>query len=355
MLSQLDITNFTVFERAHFRFSERVNVIHGVNGSGKTHILKLAYLLQHALASKPATAGAAPPSRMWLQRALAEELVEVFRPDALGRLATRTQGHASCSVTARFAAEGQAAGFSFTTRSRTEVRVHDSPDGWLDRPPVYLPSREALSIFPGFVSLYDSHALEFDRTWRDICVLLGAPLHRGVKVAPVQALLDPLEQVLGGSLTIDRAGRFYLQDGRGRIEMHLVAEGLRKLAMVARLIATGSLVGKGCLLWDEPEANLNPVLIQTVARVLFALAAQGVQVFVATHSLFLMRELSLLQAEAGDGSDACAVRYFGLNRAGDRVAVTQGDALTDSGDIAALDQELHQADRVLDQAAAVSR
>ena len=43
------------------------------------------------------------------------------------------------------------------------------------------------------------------------------------------------------------------------MEMPLVAEGWRKLAMLVRLIATGSLLDKGCLFWDEPESNLNLV------------------------------------------------------------------------------------------------
>lgn len=351
MLSHLDLTNFTVFEAATFRFSKRINVIHGINGCGKTHILKLSYLLQHALAARPATAGDAPPSKAWMQHALAQELVEVFRPDALGRLATRKPGHTSTTVSARFATTLQRTTFSFSTRSRSEVAVSDAPSRWLDSPPVYLPSREALSIYPNFVSLYDSHALEFDRTWRDICVLLGAPLHRGVKSNQIRALLSPIEEVLGGSIVLDNAGRFFLNSERGSIEMHLVAEGLRKLAMLARLIATGSLVGTGCLLWDEPEANLNPVLIKAVAQVLFALSAQGIQVFIATHSLFLMRELSLLQATSADPE---SVRYFGLQRIVDRVQVTQGSVLTDSGDIAALDEDLLQAERVLDQAMGVT-
>ena len=33
--------------------------------------------------------------------------------------------------------------------------------------------------------------------------------------------------------------------------------------MIARLIATGSLIGTGSLFWDEPEANLNPEGHQT--------------------------------------------------------------------------------------------
>lgn len=41
------------------------------------------------------------------------------------------------------------------------------------------------------------------------------------------------------------------------MEMPLVAEGLRKVAMLARLIATGTLLEQGYLFWDEPETNLN--------------------------------------------------------------------------------------------------
>ncbi len=51
-----------------------------------------------------------------------------------------------------------------------------------------------------------------------------------------------------------------------RLEMHLVAEGLRKLAMIARLIATGSLSESVTLFWDEPDSNLNPKIITKVRK-----------------------------------------------------------------------------------------
>ncbi|MFO1416253.1 MAG: hypothetical protein U1F28_03715 [Acinetobacter sp.] len=40
--------------------------------------------------------------------------------------------------------------------------------------------------------------------------------------------------------------------------MPLIAEGLRKLAMLARLISTGTLLEQDYLFWDEPETNLSP-------------------------------------------------------------------------------------------------
>lgn len=347
MLRRLELENFTVFENATFVFSDHINVLHGVNGTGKSHVLKLAYVLQHAMASPPATTAdpeQAHPSKAVLQRAFAEELVEVFRPDALGRLTTRIQGRTTSKVAARFDVKPQRTSFTFSTASKTEVRLDQVPERWVQKPPVFLPTREALTLYPGFVSLYDTHAIEFDRTWRDLCLLLGAPLSRGVKAKEVRALLEPIEEVMGAKVDLDKSGRFYLVDERGRIEMHLVAEGLRKLAMLARLVATGSLVGKGCLLWDEPETNLNPRLIVKVVEVLCALAAQGVQVFVATHSLFLMRELHIRVAK-----DPLKVRYFGLHRKEDgQVDVEQGDSIEDSGDIAALDENLAQSGRFME-------
>lgn len=55
------------------------------------------------------------------------------------------------------------------------------------------------------------------------------------------------------------------------MEMPLAAEGLRKLAMLAQLIATGSLLEKGYLFRGEPETNLNPKLIKEAALTILRL------------------------------------------------------------------------------------
>ena len=118
---------------------------------------------------------------------------------------------------------------------------------WIDKRPVYIPTRELLTIYPGFVSFYDSHYLEFEETWRDTCALLAAPPLKGAREASVRKLLEPLEAAIEGRVELDKLGRFYLNTKDGHMEMPLVAEGWRKLAMIAQLIATGSLLDKGYL------------------------------------------------------------------------------------------------------------
>jgi wobble nucleotide-excising tRNase len=129
------------------------------------------------------------------------------------------------------------------------------------------------------------------------------------------------------------------------MEMPLVAEGLHKLGMLARLITTEALLDKGYLFWDEPDSNLNPVLIKQVAKSILDLCASGIQVFIATHSLFLLRELEILLSN--EIHKKVKARFFGLHKTDVGVSIDQGPSVDDIGDIAALDKELEQSDRFL--------
>lgn len=345
MMRRLTLENFTVFSRAEFEFAG-LDAIHGENSTGKTHLLKLVYAILSTLRRAPNANVPETPTKSWLESELAKALSEVFRPEdfKVGRLVRRQQGRATASVRAEFEGAG-ALEFSFSTNHGTTVKVEEAPTAWLPRPPIYLPTRELLSVYPGFVSLYETQAIPFDRTWRDTCAYLGAPVARGPKSKAVAALLKPLEDALGCQAMLEN-GRFFvkMQQPSAKVEADLVAEGLRKLTMVARLIANGSLDGKGALLWDEPEANLNPALVREVAPVLWKLAAAGVQVFLATHSLFLLTELELLRVGGEEAPSTC---FIGLHRADDAVAVTAGATLAESGEVAALREDLQQADRAL--------
>ena len=342
MIKSLRMKNFTVFPEAELIFGKDLNVFVGENGTGKSHLLKLAYALLAVQAQGRRESGEATPSATFLEGAIARKLVGVFRPDELGRLTRRRAGVTRCEAEL-ISAESSVA-INFTTKSKGVVSLSGLPTAWVDKAPVFLPTRELLTMYPGFVSLYETTTLPFEETWRDTCVLLGAPLARGPREPAIKALLEPLEHALGGKIVLEPSGQFYLNRDGANTEMHLVAEGLRKIAMVARLVATGMLVDKGCLFWDEPEANLNPRLIKEVARTIVHLSRGGIQVFVATHSLFLLRELYLLQQDT-----RLDVKCFGLTAAADgAVNIAQGNTIDDIGSIAALDEDLEQSDRYLE-------
>ena len=346
MLKSLHIENFTVFPKADFTFGKNLNIIIGENGSGKSHILKAAYCAIAVSAKGAKNSSSETPTKAFLATTIADKLRNVFKPDELGRLASRRPGHTSCRIKYVFNPSKLDLEFSFKTPSKKEVVIAKLPTDWAEKRPVFLPTRELLTISPGFVSLYETTHLPFEETWMDTCILLGAPLAKGPREHGIKELLVPIEAAMGGSVELDKAGRFYLKMASGSMEMHLVAEGLRKLATVARLIATGSLLDKGYLFWDEPESNLNPKLIKTVAKTILQIAASGIQVFIATHSLFLLRELHILQQQEFAKLDT---RCFGLHIGEDgTVNVQQGKTIDDVGSIAALDEDLQQAERYID-------
>jgi predicted ATPase len=340
-IQTLDIQNFTTLPNDTWRFASGLNVVVGENGLGKSHLLKLLYaLLKTHADAKELTKGT-------LERAYAEKLIRVFRPESLGRLVKRQQGRNRCEWQLTLQQGAHNVAGAFATNAKSQIELRQSPSAPLGKSPAYLPTRELVTLCPWFLPLYENYHLEFEETWRDTVALLGSPLLRGPKEKRVAELLKPLEEAMGGRVLVDTGtGRFYLQiPGEGNMEMPLVAEGFRKMAMLARLISSGTLLEHGYLFWDEPESNLNPKLIKVVAASILAIAASGVQVFLATHSLFLLRELHLLLQDKRYQN--LSSRWFALAVKNGAMGLEQSDRLDDIQTLVMLDEELAQSDRYL--------
>ena len=351
MLKSLKLKNFTVFPEVTLQFGSQLNVFIGEHGTGKSHLLKLAYSILAASSRGEKESGAPTPTADALANGLAKKLRGVFRPDQLGHLVRRDGSHAPvepCRVDCDFAHAQLNLRFSIAAESTSETEITECPEEWIfpGKSPIFVPTKEIISLGAEFVSTYELSEIRFEETWRDAALRLAYPLAKGPRIEQVKPLLEPLETLLGGTIELASGGSFYLVNASGRREMHLVAEGLRKIAMLARMIATGAFVNKGYLFWDEPEANLNPKVVKLIARTILHLAGNNTQVFIATHSLFLMRELYILQQAEFQGLDS---RCFGLNSNQDgSVSVQQGKTMDDVGDITSLDEELHQSERYMD-------
>lgn len=359
MIQNLSMKGFTLFKDEAIEFGQGLNVIVGSNGTGKSHLLKLAYTVARWQSEqRPKGEQDQRPDKATLQKTLASKLNRVFRPDQLGRLCSRGQGRARAQVDVEFYPPSTPPhklnlgnmGFSFASNSSTDVSFDHPPTELQDFSSVFIPTKEMLSMFPGFLSLYEERELNIDETYADLCSSLNAPLTRGPRFEEARKLLEPIEHLLGGSIRSEN-GKFYLvQIGAGQFEIPLVAEGFRKLGTLAFLIANGTLVRNSMLFWDEPETNLNASFLRNLAQMLVNISHSETQVVVATHSLFLLRELSMLS----EGGDA---RFFALDEhSADLSAnwderstrISKGRSAEDIEPIAALDAELRQSDRYLE-------
>lgn len=162
-------------------------------------------------------------------------------------------------------------------------------------------------------------------------------------------MYERLEALMRGYVRQEKDGRFSFvasDPGRGAIEMPLVAEGTRKIATLAYLLRVGALTGSAALFWDEPEANLNPRTLRNLAELIVKLSQTRTQVFIATHSLFLLREFNLLTRRS-TGRRAPLYASVAIQDDGSSKvrATTSVDELEP---IPSLDADVEQTDRYLD-------
>lgn len=302
---RLRLLNVTVFRDATFEFSPGINALIGENGTGKTHAMKALYAwgLCGSVRSGDAYQAVARECFGADQRG---DLVRTsfLRGEVSGYYSDITWSEALSPVNPHKASETDSAVIYLAAR------------------PVFIPAMDMMGHTKGFGAYYDEFRLDFPSTTRDIVNLML--LERREPPDWAGPILASLEEVLGGEVVLDDSQRFYLVRGETREAMPMVAEGLRKIATLLVLVRNGSLRPGTTLFWDEPEVNLNPVLMDEVVGALLALARHGVQVILATHSYVILEEIAL-QAEAAGSVDL--VRYHLLRLGEDGTEVVTEDDL----------------------------
>ncbi len=324
MLKSLTIKNFTVFTNTKIEFSPGINIIIGDNSTGKSHLLKLAYTM---ISTLYLFGRDRIQTIEQLQIKFGDKLNGVFKPDILSNLSHKPLQDSQISIE----------NVSFILKNN-EIKADHLPSSYPQIAPLFFPTQEVLSLQPSvFIALYENRYLPIDETYYDLCKALNLPLLKQYS----DEIIKPLETELGGKVVLDNNGRFYLDiPQQGKMEISLIAEGLKKIATLVYLIMNGSLLNGCTLFWDETEANLNPRMRVKVAKALAALTKQGIQIILTTHDLFLMKELSLLI-----DINQIPARFFSLKRQDQDTNIEQGKVLEDLQTIVSLEEELALYDR----------
>lgn len=289
MINHIKLERFTAFEQFSLNFSQGLNLFVGENGCGKTHLLKVVYAACDISKS---------------QKHFAEKLNRVFLPsgEQIGRLIKRSSASStgSVEVVRAVTVDEQQKSLSLRlsmsnhTKDPAKATLSGSYKQWQDHPlsSVYIPVKDMMANAPGFRSLYNLRHIHFEEVYSDIIDRAFLGTLKGPTDAGRKKLLEILQQSMEGKVIIKNE-EFFLKSPQGELEFTLLAEGIRKLGLLWILIQNGTLLSGSVLLWDEPEANLNPRLMSTVVQILIELQRMGVQVFVASHNYILLKEFSL--------------------------------------------------------------
>lgn len=282
MITRFKASNFTVFTELDVEFTSGINIFIGQNGTGKTHLMKAVYSASCLIDKK-------------IDTPLDRKINGVFTPNSIGRLVHRAVGRNSGSITVYRQNNNEVKERYITLKLTNQNGSEIKQSGWAiddNVEAIFIPVKDMLANSPGFRSLFSQKKLSYEEVYLDIIDKAFIPIARGKLSPEREKLLNILNEAMSGRV-IEKNETFYLKNKNGELEFPLLAEGFRKLGLLYRLIQNESLTHGSMLFWDEPEANLNPRLSQTVVKILIELSKMGVQIFISTHDYVLLKEFQL--------------------------------------------------------------
>ena len=278
-IKSMKVLNIMAFHQKELdlQFGDGINILIGENGMGKTTLLKMIYAaLQYSIENQ--TSG--------------KELIHFFSNNLRDFSQMKYPGKEKDTCYYEIS-DGQHFFKDYLTKKNGIVS-----EGWkgLNIQSLFIPTTEMLSHSKGFLAMNQKYNMPFDETQIDIIVNASLPETKKVSQS-CEIILKEISDVINGKV-VQEDDTFYIVKNDGRkIDFSLEAEGMRKLGLLWKLIRNGLLEKNSVLLWDEPEANLNPELYPLVANILLALQKNGVQIFLATHSYNFAKYLEIRRTE----------------------------------------------------------
>lgn len=290
---QLKLENFTVFDKVDIKFDQGINIFVGENGTGKTHILKILY----------SACQAANPKVSFSNKIVRTMLPDEFK---ISRLITRKPGNHSSKIKVIAQSEEKGCEHSMIVSFHNKTRKWDAEvrgeEAWekefIDISSIFIPAKEILSNSYNLTAAVDKNNVKFDDTYVDIINSAKVDISVGRNTDERNKKLKEIEKIIDGTVIYDaKKDEFYLKKGNSKQEFNLVAEGIRKMALLWQLVKNGTLEKGSILFWDEPEANINPAYLSIITELLLQLQRDGVQIFISTHDYMLAKYFEIRKQE----------------------------------------------------------
>lgn len=288
MIKEISIKSFGPIADVKCENLSSINLLIGHNGSGKTFFLKGFYAALKAI--EQYQRGKEPRT---FKELLSESLYWTFQVNSLGSLVRKNEQNLDFSMTSD---AGEM--FSYTFGSSTTKQVQNVTNTF---PPtevnnVFIPAKEIVSIQDVILHSYDvDRVFGFDKSYVDLSRALSKNF-QGNDYKEFSDARKGVNDAVGGHIEYDNDKKVWMfRDKNQRsFEISVTSEGIKRLAILDLLLGNHFLTHKSIIIIDEAEANLHPEMIQRFMEILVMLANSGLQIFISTHSYFVIKNLYIL-------------------------------------------------------------
>jgi ABC-type branched-subunit amino acid transport system ATPase component len=191
-ITHLALGNITAFSHFEEEFSPGINTFIGVNGTGKTHILKILYSACSITSGED------------LQKGFPSKIRSVFHPfnndnNRLLKHPLTTNTFIGVTIT-----RDNNKILDFSTREALNLFSYELENeyGWQEEPleSTYIPVKEMLAHAPGFLSTVSKRELAFEEVYTDIIKRAFLPKLKELPEDQAE-LVASLQKAIGGKVT----------------------------------------------------------------------------------------------------------------------------------------------------------
>jgi len=290
MINGVSLNNFGPLDKLDWQKLDKINLVIGNNGSGKTFLLKAIYSAMRTIEEYKRG-----DDQRQTHEILAEKLYWTFQPEKIGDLVSK---QADSPLLLELTLDDKAFDYSFgkdTTKSIPVIN-HVVPRSSNS---IFLPAKEVLSLHNIILkSREQDKAFGFDDTYYDLAKALRILPTKGNNFPEFAQSRKQLEDMFGGKVEYDEtSGRWQFKKGKQKFPIGVTAEGIKKIAILDTLLGNRYLDKNSVIFIDELESALHPLAISKFIDIIAILANRGIQFFIASHSYFVVKKLFLIAQE----------------------------------------------------------
>lgn len=290
-IDEVELKNFGIIENFECSNFSNINLIIGENGTGKTFLLKALYSAVKSLEEYKRGDDITP-----MQDIISDKLRWTFQVDKLGDMVCKGKNteELSCHIKA-----GQCAlKYMFSKSAATKPGLVIEPEKGKEGNSVFIPAKEVLSLYSVILKSREiDKSFGFDDTYYDLVKALRISPSKGRNFSVFADSRKKVKDVIDGKVDYDEnSGKWYYRNSKNqKFSIGATSEGVKKIAIMDRLLANGYLNKNSIIFIDEIESALHPTAVCSFLDMIDGIAEEmGLQIFITSHSYFVIKKLFLI-------------------------------------------------------------